>query len=154
MVTTREEAARIVAARTGSLNESSGVLLAQAPAAGLDIEPILAEAVDRVRATGVTGQAVTPAVLALVEELSGGPQRRGQPAAHRRQCRAGRRGGRRLRGSAGGHRRLTRDRANKNAPGDPGILLIADILVFGLAGLITMPFPRYRQPLGQRVNSE
>ena len=61
--------------------------------------------------TGVTGQAVTPAVLALVEELSDGPQRRGQPAAHRRQRRAGRRGGRGLRRGAGGHRPLTRGSA-------------------------------------------
>lgn len=71
VVTTREEAAGVAAAHW-QLNESAGLLLAQAPAVGLDIEPILAEAVDRVRATGVTGQAVTPAVLALVEELSAG----------------------------------------------------------------------------------
>jgi len=65
------EAAR-VAALHWQLNPSSGVLLAQPPAASLDIEPIIAEAVERVRRQGVGGQAVTPAVLALVHELSGG----------------------------------------------------------------------------------
>ncbi len=38
----------------------------------MDIEPILAEAVSQVEQQGVRGQAVTPAVLALVHELSGG----------------------------------------------------------------------------------
>ncbi len=71
VVTTREEAAGVAAAHW-QLNGPAGLLLAQAPAVGLDIEPILAEAVDRVRATGVSGQTVTPAVLALVEELSAG----------------------------------------------------------------------------------
>jgi pseudouridine-5'-phosphate glycosidase len=71
VVTTGEEAGR-VAATHWELNPSGGLLLAQPPAAGLDIEPILAEAVKRVRANGITGQAVTPAVLALVEELSAG----------------------------------------------------------------------------------
>jgi pseudouridylate synthase len=71
VVTTSAEAASI-AATHWQLNPSGGILLAQAPAVGLDIEPILAEAVERVRGSGVTGQAVTPAVLALVEELSSG----------------------------------------------------------------------------------
>lgn len=51
---------------------SSGLLLGRPPDPELDIEPLLAEAVDRVHQAGVTGQAVTPAVLALVEELTGG----------------------------------------------------------------------------------
>jgi pseudouridylate synthase len=71
VVTTSAEAARI--ARTQwQLDQSAGLLLARPPASGLDIEPVVAEAVRRVRRDGVTGQAVTPAVLALVEELSDG----------------------------------------------------------------------------------
>jgi pseudouridine-5'-phosphate glycosidase len=66
-----EEAARIAQVHW-ELNPSCGLLLARPPAGGLDIEPIVAEAVDRVQRDGVTGQAVTPAVLALVEELSDG----------------------------------------------------------------------------------
>jgi pseudouridylate synthase len=71
VVTTSEEAARIALAQW-RLNPSSGLLLARPPASGLDIEPVVAEAVRQVRGEGVTGQAVTPAVLARVEELSGG----------------------------------------------------------------------------------
>jgi pseudouridylate synthase len=71
VVTTSAEAARI-ALTQWQLDQSSGVLLARPPASGLDIEPVVAEAVRRVRQRGVTGQAVTPAVLALVEELSDG----------------------------------------------------------------------------------
>ena len=56
-----------MAAQTGL-----GPAAARPPAAGLDIEPVVAEAVRRVRQQGVTGQAVTPAALALVEELTGG----------------------------------------------------------------------------------
>jgi pseudouridine-5'-phosphate glycosidase len=48
------------------------LLLARPPDPALEIEPILAEAVSRVRDQGVTGQSVTPAVLELVHELSGG----------------------------------------------------------------------------------
>jgi pseudouridylate synthase len=70
-VSTPEETARI-AELHWQLNPSSGLLLAQPPASGLDIEPLIAEAVQRVRRAGVSGQAVTPAVLALVHELSGG----------------------------------------------------------------------------------
>ncbi len=51
---------------------ASGLLLARPPADGLDIEALVTEAVEQVRSAGVTGQAVTPAVLAAVEELSGG----------------------------------------------------------------------------------
>ncbi|KAA8968280.1 pseudouridine-5'-phosphate glycosidase [Mycobacterium sp.] len=65
------EAARI-AAMHWQLAGSSGLLLGRAPDPELDIDPVLAEAVDRVRQAGVTGQAVTPAVLAVVEELTGG----------------------------------------------------------------------------------
>lgn len=65
------EAAR-VAALHWQLAGSSGLLLGRAPDPELDIEPVLTEAVARVHAAGVSGQAVTPAVLALVEELTGG----------------------------------------------------------------------------------
>lgn len=71
VVTSSAEAARIAAGHW-QLNPSGGILLAQPPATGLDIEPILAQAVARVRDTGITGQAITPAVLTLVEELSAG----------------------------------------------------------------------------------
>ena len=71
VVTSSAETARIAAGHW-QLNPSGGILLAQPPATGLDIEPILAQAVARVRDTGVTGQAVTPAVLTLVEELTAG----------------------------------------------------------------------------------
>jgi pseudouridine-5'-phosphate glycosidase len=71
VVSGSDEAARVAAAHW-QLSASSGLLLARPPAAGLDIEALVTEAVNQVRDDGVTGQAVTPAVLALVEELSGG----------------------------------------------------------------------------------
>ncbi len=71
VVHTAGEAARIASAQW-ELDSSSGLLLARPPVPALDIEPVIAEAVRQVQRRGVTGQAVTPAVLALVEELSGG----------------------------------------------------------------------------------
>jgi pseudouridine-5'-phosphate glycosidase len=71
VVTDAAEAARITATHW-LLNGTSGVLLTRPPDPALEIEPILAEAVDRVRAQGIRGPAVTPAVLDLVHELSGG----------------------------------------------------------------------------------
>jgi pseudouridine-5'-phosphate glycosidase len=71
VVSTTGEAARIAFVHW-QLSPSAGLLLARPPVGGLDLEPIVAEATARVRREGVTGQAVTPAVLALVEELSGG----------------------------------------------------------------------------------
>ena len=71
VVTDPAEAARLTTAHW-LLNGPSGVLLARPPDPSLDIEPILAEAVGRVRDQGIRGQAVTPAVLDLVHELSGG----------------------------------------------------------------------------------
>jgi pseudouridylate synthase len=65
------EAARIADAHW-QINPDSGLLLGRPPADGLDIDALISEAVDRVRAAGITGQAVTPAVLTAVEELSGG----------------------------------------------------------------------------------
>ncbi len=71
VVGTSGEAARIALVHW-QLSPSSGLLLARPPAGGLDLEPLVAEATARVRRAGVTGQAVTPAVLSLVEELSDG----------------------------------------------------------------------------------
>jgi pseudouridine-5'-phosphate glycosidase len=71
VVTTPLEAAQI--ARTHwQLNGHSGLLLARPPDPSVDLEPIIAEAVTRVRDQGVSGQSVTPAVLSLVHELSEG----------------------------------------------------------------------------------
>jgi len=66
-----EEAARI-AALHWRLNGSSGLLLARPPDPAVDLEEIIAEAVSQVHRQGVAGQAVTPAVLSLVHQLSGG----------------------------------------------------------------------------------
>jgi pseudouridylate synthase len=71
VVSASEEAARIALAHW-ELSPSGGLLLARPPVGGLDLEPIVAEAAARVRREGVTGPAVTPAVLALVEEVSDG----------------------------------------------------------------------------------
>jgi pseudouridine-5'-phosphate glycosidase len=71
VVTSPAEAARI-ATLHWLLNGAAGLLLARPPEPGLDIEPIIAEAVSQVRQQGVSGQSVTPAVLSLVHELSGG----------------------------------------------------------------------------------
>lgn len=70
-VTQAAEAARIAAAHW-QLVPACGLILARPPAGGLDLEVLVAEAVERVRRAGLTGQAVTPAVLAAVEELSDG----------------------------------------------------------------------------------
>lgn len=64
------EAARVAAAHWEL--GMSGLLLARPPVDGLDIEALVAEAVEHVASLGVTGQAVTPAILTRVEELSGG----------------------------------------------------------------------------------
>ena len=61
-----------IAACHWDLNPGAGLLLTRPPGVGLDIEPLIASAVEQVRSSGVTGQAVTPAVLALVSELSDG----------------------------------------------------------------------------------
>jgi pseudouridine-5'-phosphate glycosidase len=70
-VTTATEAARIAAAHW-QLSRGSGLILGRAPEGGLDIDALLTEAVERVRRAGVSGQAVTPAVLAEVETLTDG----------------------------------------------------------------------------------
>ena len=71
VVTSAGEAARI-AALHWLLNGTTGLLLARPPDPAVDLEEIIAAAVSRVRQRGVTGQSVTPAVLSLVHELSGG----------------------------------------------------------------------------------
>jgi pseudouridylate synthase len=71
VVTSAAEAARIAIIHW-QLNGPSGLLLARPPDPGLDIEPIISEAVSRVHDQGVTGQSVTPAVLSLVHEMSEG----------------------------------------------------------------------------------
>jgi pseudouridine-5'-phosphate glycosidase len=71
VVTDPAEVARI-AALHWRLNGPSGLLLARPPDPGVDIEPIIAEAVSRVHGQGVSGQSVTPAVLSLVHDMSGG----------------------------------------------------------------------------------
>ena len=70
-VSSAPEAARIAAAHW-QLNPGSGLILTRHPGTSLEIEPLIADAVEQVRRAGVTGQAVTPAVLALVAELSDG----------------------------------------------------------------------------------
>ena len=64
------EAASIAAAHWDLV--PGGLILARPPAGGLDLEELITEAVERVRRAGISGQAVTPAVLAAVEELSDG----------------------------------------------------------------------------------
>jgi pseudouridine-5'-phosphate glycosidase len=71
IVSEAAEAARIAAAHW-QLVGRSGLLLARPPADGLDLEALVSEAVAQVASQGVTGQAVTPAILTMVEELSGG----------------------------------------------------------------------------------
>jgi pseudouridylate synthase len=61
-----------IAAAHWQLMPSGGLILARPPAGGLDLDDLITEAVDRVRRAGITGQAVTPAVLAAVEELTDG----------------------------------------------------------------------------------
>jgi pseudouridine-5'-phosphate glycosidase len=49
-----------------------GLLVAQAPAESIDVEPLLTEALAAASAAGVRGQAVTPFILAQLHEQSGG----------------------------------------------------------------------------------
>ena len=65
------EAAEVARAHW-AVNPGGGLILGRPPADGLDLAALIDEAVRRVRADGITGQAVTPAVLGLVEELSEG----------------------------------------------------------------------------------
>jgi pseudouridine-5'-phosphate glycosidase len=71
VVRTSAEAAEVAAAHW-AVNPSGGLVLARPPAEGLDLSELIGRAVEQVRAEGITGQAVTPAVLALIEDLSEG----------------------------------------------------------------------------------
>jgi pseudouridine-5'-phosphate glycosidase len=71
VVSAAGEAAQIAAAHW-ELAGSAGLLLARPPADSLDIESLLSDAVAQVAGDGVVGQAVTPAILTRVEELSEG----------------------------------------------------------------------------------
>ncbi len=64
-------AARIAAAHW-ALTSSGGLVLARPPVDQVEAGELSEEAVRRVRADGVTGQGITPAVLALMEDLTGG----------------------------------------------------------------------------------
>ncbi len=64
------EVARICSAHW-QLN-GGGMLLARPPLGGIDIDPLIDEAVEQVSRQHRSGQAVTPAVLALLDELSEG----------------------------------------------------------------------------------
>jgi pseudouridine-5'-phosphate glycosidase len=70
-VETAAEAAE-VARMHWALNPGCGLLLTRPPGSVLEIEPLIADVVEEVRRSGVSGQAVTPAVLALVAERTGG----------------------------------------------------------------------------------
>jgi pseudouridylate synthase len=71
VVGTSLEAAEVAEAHW-AVNPSGGLVLARPPADGLDLTELIGSAVEQVRARGITGQAVTPAVLALIEDLSEG----------------------------------------------------------------------------------
>jgi pseudouridylate synthase len=68
------EAARIAHAhwRLGG----ASLLLGRAPEHGLDVEPLLEEALSTANAEGITGQAVTPFVLSFLHRESGGRTQR------------------------------------------------------------------------------
>ena len=65
------EVARICAAHW-QLNAGGGMLVARPPVGGIDIDPLIDEAVTRVSRERRSGQAVTPAVLALLDDLTDG----------------------------------------------------------------------------------
>ena len=65
-----EEAARV--ARAHWQLGGAALLLARPPDDGIDVEPLLQEAVREAAAKNVTGQAVTPFVLSFLHERSGG----------------------------------------------------------------------------------
>ncbi len=71
VVSDSPEAARICAAHW-ELDGAGGILLARPPADGIDLGPLIDEAVEEVRGQNLSGQAVTPAVLSIVHERSGG----------------------------------------------------------------------------------
>jgi pseudouridine-5'-phosphate glycosidase len=70
-VTTAAQAAAVAAVHW-QLNHSGGLILARPPQDGLDLSDVVDRAVAQVARQGITGQAITPAVLTAVEELSEG----------------------------------------------------------------------------------
>jgi pseudouridylate synthase len=71
-VETAEEAARIAQAHW-QLGRRTALVLARPPDESLDgVEPLIQRALDRARAEGIAGQAVTPYVLAFLHRESGG----------------------------------------------------------------------------------
>ena len=64
------EAARV--ARAHWELGGSALLLANPPEHGIDVEPLIAEALAAAEAQGVTGKAVTPFVLSYLHDRSGG----------------------------------------------------------------------------------
>ncbi len=71
VVSSSEEMAQVARAHW-AVSPSGGLVLGRPPSDGLDLTELIGRAVQQVHAEGITGQAVTPAVLALIEELSGG----------------------------------------------------------------------------------
>lgn len=70
-IETADEAAAIVRAHREV--SGAGLVLARPPVDGLDdVEPLIEDALRQAEAQGVTGQAVTPFVLAFLHERSGG----------------------------------------------------------------------------------
>jgi len=72
VVSESPEAARICAAHW-ELDGAGGILLARPPADGIDLGPLIDEAVEEVRGQKLSGQAVTPAVLSIVHARSAAP---------------------------------------------------------------------------------
>jgi pseudouridine-5'-phosphate glycosidase len=71
VVSDSAEVARTAAAHW-QLSPSGGLLLGRPPADSLDIEALVSDAVGQVQRAGVSGQAVTPAVLAHLHRATGG----------------------------------------------------------------------------------
>ena len=72
-VESAEEAAAIARAHWHELRRSSAVLLGRAPAESLDgVAPLIDDALADAERAGITGQGVTPHVLAYLHEHSGG----------------------------------------------------------------------------------
>jgi len=71
VVSTSTEAAEIARAHW-TVQTSGGLILGRPPADGLELDDLIGQAVEAVRSRGITGQAVTPAVLTEIEELSDG----------------------------------------------------------------------------------
>jgi pseudouridylate synthase len=71
VVDTSQEVADIASAHWAT-NPSGGIIVARPPSGGLDLREVIERAVQQVRSEGISGQAVTPAVLALIEDMSDG----------------------------------------------------------------------------------